>query len=553
MKLHFRKDKLRSQICDVLSQMLVAADKRESFYRKLRAYHYFGGEQDGQYATVNKIRPLTDTLRSILYSPSNTRWWIDIPLQDRHESLDAQISDGAMDYFNHEWDASKAAMKASMGLQAALIEGVSIMEWATHKKRVKLYRLPTAQFGVYREDCNDLSEQEAVVSQNYILTHELLRWAAQKGITGWEEKIKTLANEYSYQAEPKAQSTKEIMVTGWEQQGAPIRGYVAPTATDTDYTAQVNIPIIPVNKLWIWDDYYDDYRVFYIIGEGEILWDSGDPSVGGSRDFPNPFVRGRHPFWKIQPFPIESYVWGWSFVYQLVGAQAWWNNRLNQFDEAFSKSLKPPLRIKSSMELAQDQIDIFHSPGGFFRMSQPQDSIDPMYPQLPQAAFEGFKLIEESLKEMANLSPIVLGQGESGVRSNQQAASMMRASSSPLRQVALTVEDDLTEGGNLLWDYLRVNSSNRVFTKSGNHAILAQMSEGCEVKIDGHSCSPIFMEDHMQTAITLLKIGAIDQESFIDLIRPPLYGLIKSRLPALQRQQAQSAMMQAMMKKGSHK
>jgi len=68
------------------------------------------------------------------------------------------------------------------------------------------------------------------------------------------------------------------------------------------------------------------------------------------------------------------------------------------------------------------------------------------------------------------------------------------------------------------------------------------------VKVDAHSNSPIFTEDLRQLAFNLFKAGAIDKESLLDLLEPPMKQQLKERLKKMEEkeaaQQAQQAQMQ---------
>ena len=50
------------------------------------------------------------------------------------------------------------------------------------------------------------------------------------------------------------------------------------------------------------------------------------------------------------------------------------------------------------------------------------------------------------------------------------------------------------------------------------------------VKVDAHSHSPIFTEDLRQLAFNLFKAKAIDTESLLDLLEPPMKQLLKDKL-----------------------
>ena len=64
------------------------------------------------------------------------------------------------------------------------------------------------------------------------------------------------------------------------------------------------------------------------------------------------------------------------------------------------------------------------------------------------------------------------------------------------------------------------------------------------VKVDAHSNSPIFTEDLRQLAFNMFKAGAIDKESLIDLLEPPMKQLLKEKLKVMEAKQAQQPQQQ---------
>ena len=88
--------------------------------------------------------------------------------------------------------------------------------------------------------------------------------------------------------------------------------------------------------------------------------------------------------------------------------------------------------------------------------------------------------------------------------------------------------------------------------EEGNKFIAEQFTKDYVVKVDAHSNSPIFTEDLRQLAFNLYKAQAIDQESLLDLLEPPMKQLLKDKLK--KRQQTQAAQpQQAPTNKGGEK
>ncbi|MEI8231691.1 MAG: hypothetical protein WCG32_03900, partial [Actinomycetes bacterium] len=67
--------------------------------------------------------------------------------------------------------------------------------------------------------------------------------------------------------------------------------------------------------------------------------------------------------------------------------------------------------------------------------------------------------------------------------------------------------------------------------------------------VDAHSNSPIFTEDLRQLALNLFKAQAIDKESLLDLLEPPMKQQLKDRLKVMEKKQEKEKAQQAMQPK----
>jgi len=69
------------------------------------------------------------------------------------------------------------------------------------------------------------------------------------------------------------------------------------------------------------------------------------------------------------------------------------------------------------------------------------------------------------------------------------------------------------------------------------------------VKVDGHSSSPIFVEDQRRLAFDLFEAHAIDRAELIELVSPPkkqiLLGKLKAMEAAEKKQHEEAAKMEA--------
>ena len=81
----------------------------------------------------------------------------------------------------------------------------------------------------------------------------------------------------------------------------------------------------------------------------------------------------------------------------------------------------------------------------------------------------------------------------------------------------------------------------RLQSESGLQFIPEQFSKDFTVKVDGHSNSPIFMEDQRTLAFELFKAKAIDRESLLELLDVPMKQLLKDRLKVIEAKEAEQA------------
>ena len=101
------------------------------------------------------------------------------------------------------------------------------------------------------------------------------------------------------------------------------------------------------------------------------------------------------------------------------------------------------------------------------------------------------------------------------------------------------VEDSLEKVATLYLKLMQSYDNTHFFDEEGNKFIAEQFTKDFVVKVDAHSNSPIFTEDMRQLAFNMFKAQAIDRESLIDLLEPPMKQLLKDKLKKREQQQAQ--------------
>ena len=132
--------------------------------------------------------------------------------------------------------------------------------------------------------------------------------------------------------------------------------------------------------------------------------------------------------------------------------------------------------------------------------------------------------------EASGISSVLSGRGETGVRSQGHASQLARLGSSRAKKRALVVEDALEKMATLYLKVMQMDDDTMYRAADGLKFIANQFTKNFVVKVDAHSNSPIFMEDLRALAFNLFKAQAIDKESLLDLLEPPMKQLLKDKL-----------------------
>ena len=115
------------------------------------------------------------------------------------------------------------------------------------------------------------------------------------------------------------------------------------------------------------------------------------------------------------------------------------------------------------------------------------------------------------------------------------------------------VEDSLEKVATLYMKLMQVYDPTHFKDDNGNPFIIEQFTRDYVVKVDAHSNSPIFTEDLKSLAFNLFKTQAIDKESLIDLLEPPMKQLLIQKLKKREKQQAQQPQQPQEKPKGGNK
>ena len=512
---------------------------RFNLYNTLRNYYLFGS-QDNRGAPYNKIGSTIETLASFIYSPDSTKFSLKLgtlaTTDDTHKAIPLAQE------VTEQWRLSKAHLLMDLGLRWAFSFGTMLMKVQWMKKHVRCYLVEPHQFGVLREDIIDLRDQEAFTHHYTITKTQLL---AQLQGHPKKDEVEKMAGKGAGDSQIPGhfgEGLNRLLV------GGPIQGISGSLATGTgmtsieggigsagrgpayDWSPKVDVELIDMCDLYVWDDAVDEYRLVTQCAPGVTIYDRKASDVG--------HVKGEPPFGVIRcGYSCYDYFWGEAFVAKLAWLQDWRTRRILEVNKLLSRQADPPVMFTGMGGISEEKAAAFRAAGGLFSTAVPNAKAEFMPPTIPPDIFVEINNIDRWFEDMAGLGHILQGQGESGVRSRGQADLMARLGSSRPKDRATAVEESAEAIARLILLSTQDHSEQRFSVVVDGKPLTftaEEFTKDYEVKVDGHSSSPIFMEDIKHTAVTLFEAKAIDRETLLDMFDPPNLQELKSRLKKIE-------------------
>jgi hypothetical protein len=499
---------------DIIQKCLVSRDTRRGDYTNLRSFYLFGANPEEPPAYFNKINPHIDQLTSFLYSSETTRFSVQLGASAHPQ--EHRKTPSLTQALNDEWLNSNADQVFSTALTWALVYNTTFVK-LVYKKGIQPYMIEPSAMGVLREDSPYTDRQEAMVQTYWITRSELLdrlyrhpqREAIMKRVTGGvriaESDIPEGVNRIiTSQSNPVLSGNVNLELYGTNR-----------------YKAQVGEDMIEMKELWLWNSETQDYQVVTMANPGALIYDRSGETV---------FLRGECPFVQICPVPQYDYYWGASEVSKMVNLQTLRNTRIEEILNILARQTNPPRVFSGMSGILDEKFTALNFPGTHISSDMPGGKVDNLAPEMPSDLFEVIHEIDAMFAEVSGISNVLSGKGESGVRSQGHASQLARLGSSRAKKRALIVEDSLEKVATLYLKMMQAYDNTYFNDVDGKPFLAKQFTNDYVVKVDAHSNSPIFTEDLKQLAFNLYKAQAIDKESLLDLLEPPMKQLLKDRL-----------------------
>ena len=499
---------------DLIEKCMVSLQERKSDYNSLRSFFLFGAGPDEPPCIFNKIYPHIDQLTSFLYSAETTRFSINVgaAVPDQEQIKVPRLTLA----LNDEWLNSNADQVFSSALTWSLVFNSTFIK-LVYNNGIHPYMVEPGGIGVLREDTPYTDRQEALVQTYYITKSELYNrlYSHPKR----ESIVKRITTSIHTNSEDLPEGLDRIMLS---QSNPTMYGNVNLDLSGVNrYKARVAEETVKMYELWVWNDEIDDYQCVTMADPDIFIYDRPGESM---------FLKGELPFIQICPNPQYDYYWGQSEVSRLVFLQQLRNNRMTEILDLLSKQVNPPTALTGFTGILDEKNFALNRAGGLLSSDMPNARADRLAPDMPSSLFEVIHEVDNMFSEASGISSVLQGKGESGVRSSGHASQLARLGSSRAKKRALIVEDSLEKVATLYLKLMQVYDKTHFKDDEGHQFIADQFTRDYVVKVDAHSNSPIFTEDLRQLAFNLFKAKAIDTESLLDLLEPPMKQLLKDKL-----------------------
>jgi hypothetical protein len=518
---------------ELVKQCTVSRSDRFQVYQMLRNYYLFGSA-DSKGAPHNKIESTVDTLTSFIYSPDTVRFSLHLGTEASVDEVHKAVP--LAKEVTEQWRTSKTHLTFGLGLTWACVFGVMLMKILWKGKRVRSYLVEPHQFGVLREDIVPLEDQEAF-THHYTITKTQLA-ANLEGNPRKEEILKRAGRGSDM---PQMASGLSRLIIGSAVGNVPGSlalpgGTSAPqgglaTGPTYDYLPQMEVELVDMCDLYVWDDAQDDYMVWTRAAPDVSIFDRPSSWLGHVRGVP-PFVpiRSEHQ--------LYDYFWGSSFVAKLTWLQDWHSERVREVKSLLTKQVDPPMSITGGVGIAEEKLLALRQAGGRVSFPTPNAKVDVHAPEVPADVFAEISQIDRMFDDQAGLGHVLQGKGEPGVRSRGQADLMARLGSSRPKKRAIAAEESAEEAAGLILRLTQDHSEQRFQIKLGERDLTftaEQFTRDYEVKVDAHSSSPIFVEDRKHDADRMLEARAIDRSTYLEMYDPPHVQELQERLKVIEK------------------
>jgi hypothetical protein len=522
---------------DLIGKCTATTETRREFYRQMRSYYLFGvSDRAAQDSRFNKILSHIETLISFMFSPETTRFTINLggsvsaaeqtkvpPMVDRlhhewHDSdIDAQFKQAV------RWSAPYG--KVCLKLRPKVFKRINHQKQIDKGLQIQAFVVEPHNMGVLREDKDGLMRQEAFTETFHISRSQLRNdlTAGGKSPSDVERILTEVQGGRRDDVLADASPVDRMIVTSIQGDSVTGNASMFPQTLQTLYRPTTKEDLIEGKELYVYDDKIADWRVVTYLQPNIPVFDRAIEDI---------FLAGHLPYVEVCINPTYDYHWGHSEVERLVPIQDLRNERMADIMHLLRKQAHPPNLITGTNAPGDELALAMDTPNGLGTVDSPAADLKKLVADLPADLWHDLTVIDGMFDEISGLTNVNQGKPAAGVRSEGHASMLSNLGSTRIRDRSLTVEDSLDHLAVLIVELLK-RYDERPMREEDEHGEIFQahqFPDDYEAKVDGHSNSPIFVENHEQKAFGLLDRKVIDREDLLDLIDIPMRAALKKKL-----------------------
>lgn len=536
----------------LVEQCRVSVGMRSAWYQTLNQIAETG-RYDGAKALINKMFKILDRTKSHLFSNIELKFAMDF---DRPRlRLDYDRAAEASKLLGRTWERNGTGTTFQQGVFESLKYGACVLkQWVemdgpAQNKPVFLDKLVMPwQFGVYREDENRIDRQEVLCETITLTLPEV--WKRIYHLPDSKKlfnKIKTHAQSGQSNNNPQSFFHDILSTSQLDTSSSPVSrpGGIMQLNSMPNYATMgpvIGPETVQMHELWVKDT--EDYTTIQLVEPDIIiapLYKKANLLVKDSQ---------LQPYRLIQPNVVTNWFWGRSELLDLVepqGLLAQWCDDAKrlmgiQFDKLMGFIGETGVTDEIYGQMRQ---------GGFVNL-QAGSSIADITPKFPPETLAMLQFLIKTIDELAGYPSIMQGQGDTGVRANDHAQTLMKTASPTLRDRSLLVEFQCAGAADLTFELMQAKDESLYWLKADKPTdvdetkfLLAELPDDLRVTVDSHSSSPIFSDENAQLIFAAAKLGYVTGDYVLDNMPFPNKELAKLQLK--EKEIKQSEFMQNLM------
>ncbi len=533
---------------------------------------YLTGDMDGDAQIYNKCFAHIESLASNLYSPVELRF--NIGYYGFSSPLFKAMAYAATNELHSQVRSSNSDIKISEAVTWSLVKGKTFIKLLWGKGGFEPYLIQPEMMGMLREDIPELDKQEAFYQSTYYTPDAFRRFLSNNpdGEEIFKKVGKYHASKTNSPAKDSENSFKRIILSGIYPVGSSDAASVSGGSRNIvdwmsspapAFSPKILESLVRLDEVWIRDDDREDWTTIQVVGdvavEGKnrhrnIFAEALDPddTVKNRKSYDGNPLAGHHPYLEFCANPIDSYAWGRSEMCNIALMQEAISKRINGIGALLRRQEDPNYLFTGLNASAKDVMAKIKKPGGHLVDNSPTAKMQPITPELPKGLTETLNEYLSWFQDVSGFQAVTQGKGESGVRSQGHAETLVRMASPRMKDGALLIERQVEAFGGLALDILQAKVGKELtawvmpkdslksklaalFTKFSEEEyddppvpgmkpvkfLLHQLPDDMKVMVDSHSSSPAFMQDTRALMLELFKAGAMSPEKLVELTSPP--------------------------------